>query len=269
MSESHEFQEFAMPGDKGDYTMTLGEIIALGHDNAEELHLDSAHYPIFDENYRAQLNRKIVQHFALREIGAETFEMFRFYLGRTMDENMSYFNQLYLTTRMDIDPLSTINVKSLGDSDSTAQSSSKANGTQDTASEGSSTTGSKSTTSSESYDSEVPQTGMEDNFERYATHANKSLANTNNDTTSSSTGSNHSTTQSNNEYEHSNVSGKSTSQQTGYSGMSPADLIVAYRRAMLNIDMDVINSLESCFMGVHTGYDAMMTGNIGGMYYGI
>ena len=62
-------------------------------------------YPIFDETYRARLNRKIVEHFWFREIGYETAAQFAWYLRRTMNEVMPYFNQLYLSEGVITDPI--------------------------------------------------------------------------------------------------------------------------------------------------------------------
>lgn len=41
-----------------------------------------------------------------REIGFETPQMFNFYINRTLNEIMPYYNQLYETTILDFDPLS-------------------------------------------------------------------------------------------------------------------------------------------------------------------
>ena len=38
-------------------------------------------FPIFDENYRVALESKILNHFYLREIGAETPELFLYYFN--------------------------------------------------------------------------------------------------------------------------------------------------------------------------------------------
>ena len=59
----------------------------------QRLGLDS--YPIFDEAHRAELNAKIVNHYYMREIGAETAGLFRLYMMRTMNEIMPYYNKLY------------------------------------------------------------------------------------------------------------------------------------------------------------------------------
>lgn len=52
-------------------------------------------YPIFDENYREVLNKKIKDHYKFQEIGFETAELFKHYLNTTMNEIMPYYNVLY------------------------------------------------------------------------------------------------------------------------------------------------------------------------------
>ena len=98
---------YAIKDSMADYTLTLGNLIARGFDTDEKLHLSARYYPIFDENYRTKLNEKIVAHYALREIGSETPQMFIFYLGRTMREQMDYFNQLYMSAQREFDPFIT------------------------------------------------------------------------------------------------------------------------------------------------------------------
>ena len=66
--------------------------------------LDLKSYPIFDENYRGVLNDKIIKHFYFREIGFETAELFKFYLNRTLNEIMPYYNQLYKSELLEFNP---------------------------------------------------------------------------------------------------------------------------------------------------------------------
>ena len=65
-------------------------------------------YPIFDENYRATLNDKIIRHYYFREIGFETVAQFRWYMDATMRENMAYFNQLYDSLNLIVDPITNV-----------------------------------------------------------------------------------------------------------------------------------------------------------------
>lgn len=62
-------------------------------------------FPIFDENYRVPLERKIIWHYYFREIGFETFGLFQFMLQRKLNEIMPYYNQLYETELLQFNPL--------------------------------------------------------------------------------------------------------------------------------------------------------------------
>ena len=63
-------------------------------------------YPIFDESYRTELNDKIIDHFYFREIGFETVAQFAWYMRRTMNEIMPYYNKLYEAELLIDNPLS-------------------------------------------------------------------------------------------------------------------------------------------------------------------
>ena len=77
------------------YTVELRQLIQNGYD------IGLKDYPIFDESYRETLNNKIITHYWMREIGAETAGLFKLYLNRTMGEIMPYYNQLYKSTQLD------------------------------------------------------------------------------------------------------------------------------------------------------------------------
>lgn len=68
--------------------------------------LGLSEYPIFDEDYRPLLNAKIIDHFYFREIGFETAAQFAWYMRRTLNEIMPYYNEMYVTQAMIDDPLS-------------------------------------------------------------------------------------------------------------------------------------------------------------------
>ena len=62
-------------------------------------------YPIFDEAYRSVLETKILKHFYLREICAETVGIWKHFLDMRMNEIMPYFNKLYESELIEFDPL--------------------------------------------------------------------------------------------------------------------------------------------------------------------
>ena len=62
-------------------------------------------YPIFEPAYRTGLNDKIIDNFYFREIGQETVAQFRWYMRKTLNNIMPYYNQLYKSELLEIDPL--------------------------------------------------------------------------------------------------------------------------------------------------------------------
>lgn len=74
------------------FNMTLQDVIDYGYD----IGLDD--YPIWDETKREWLNQRIIDHFMLREIGAETPTLFIKWLNRLMNENMIWINTIFEAT---------------------------------------------------------------------------------------------------------------------------------------------------------------------------
>ena len=246
---------YAIKDSMADYTLTLGNLIARGYDTDEKLHLSAAYYPIFDESYRAKLNEKIVAHYALREIGSETPQMFLFYLGRTMREQMDYFNQLYASAQREFDPFITSDMRQEMDSTNVNESSGKSSGSQSNKSKANSTSDTKADNSSMTFNSEFPQTRIDD-FRQYATSASQTDSTGNTHTATQQDSVATATSTSNSDYAHSSDKGNSMSHTIGTSG-SQSQLLLDWRNTMLNIDMMVIGSLEDLFMGVWGSGDMM------------
>ena len=242
----------------GEYTETLGNLIALGYDTDDKLHLSVDYYPIYDENHRAELNEKIIRHYALREIGQETAQQFIFYLGVTMAEIMPYFNERYKTLDMEYNPLQSVDMTTDSENGSESQSSSKASSTQDSTSSSSSKSDNASTTTSKSFDSDVPQTGVVGDFARYASHANESQADSSGTASSSQDSASHATSHSATDYQHDASNSKGKSQVSGRS-QSAMSLVQEYRNAIINVDMEVVRSLEPCFMQLWGSYDTIFS----------
>ena len=57
-------------------------------------------YPIFDEAYKQTLETKILKHYYLREIGTETYGLWKLFLSNKMNEIMPYYNKLYETEKL-------------------------------------------------------------------------------------------------------------------------------------------------------------------------
>lgn len=83
-------------------------------------------YPIWNEDHRAELEKKIVEHYALRQIGFETFGQFKYHLNVRMREIMPYYNELYKTTLYKYNPIHNYDMEEEFDEDSDSSSNSKA-----------------------------------------------------------------------------------------------------------------------------------------------
>lgn len=254
---TQDFTAYAMET-PGEYTETLGNLIALGYDTDDKLHLSADYYPIYDENHRTDLNEKIIRHYALREIGQETAQQFIFYLGVTMAEIMPYFNERYKTLDMKYNPLESVDMTTDSENGSESQSSSKASSTQDSTSSSSSKSDNASTTTSKSFDSDVPQTGVVGDFARYASHANESQADSSGTASSSQDSASHATSHSATDYQHDASNSKGKSHVSGRS-QSAMSLVQEYRNAIINVDMEIVRSLEPCFMQLWGSYDTIFS----------
>lgn len=62
-------------------------------------------FPIFDENYRCILCKKILKHFYTREICCETVGLWMLWLNERMETIMPYYNQLYNSELIKFNPL--------------------------------------------------------------------------------------------------------------------------------------------------------------------
>lgn len=212
------------------FTMRLHELV----DSGEPIGLDF--YPIYDEAYRVPLNTKIINHFYWYEIGYETAPMFAFAMGRRMSEVMPYYNKLYESELLAIDPLTTQSVSeiihSVGSGESTSNQAANSSGE------------SSSSGSSRSVASETPQT-------RLAGDADYASSMQDNTQQSSSTNSSDSSA---NVAENSKTTGDTNRTVKGFNG-SQSDLLQAYRNTFLNIDMMVIGELNELFMQLYDTND--------------
>ena len=66
-------------------------------------------FPIYSEDYRATLCKKILRHFYTREIGFETVGLWKLKLNMRMNEIMPYYNQMYSSTLLEYNPLTDYN----------------------------------------------------------------------------------------------------------------------------------------------------------------
>lgn len=192
-------------------------------------------YPIYDETMREDLNQKILKHYWNYEIGQETESMFRFSLNRKMNEIMPYYNQLYRSAQLEIDPLLSMKYSDIVDMTNHATGTSSNNGTT------TGTSSSDTTSKARSVQSETPQVLLSPN-EDYASNA------TNNVSDAQVTANNSGTTADTNNRTD-DTTGNTTRNIQGYN-IPTADLLLKFRATFLNIDMMVIDDLKTLFMQV-------------------
>lgn len=229
------------------YTIELRYLIEGNYD------LGLKDYPIFDESYREQLNNKIIQHYYFREIGFETEALFKNRLNQKMNEIMPYYNQMYKSELIKINPLYTTNIEEKFARESIASG----NGTSETTGSGNNTSSFNSTQTTDygkvSKFSDVAQAQttpneiLNDKYLTSATVDDGQDKDTNNGTnTSESQSTSSGTTSSNN-----NLNENTTLSRTGNNGTaSESELLNMYRETFLNIDMMIIDDLHELFLGI-------------------
>lgn len=228
------------------YTTELRWIIENGYD------LQLNEYPIFDENYRQKLNQKIINHYYFREIGFETVGLFRFYLKQTMNEIMPYYNQLYESALLEIDPLNTINFTETLTRTKIGNDTKNFNEDTTVNSNGDSNSNSTKNTNFKDVESDTPQ-GMLSigniEGELYASYARISK---NEDTTNSTAHQETTDTQKRKNDEKINREDNENYTRTEKGNReSQSELLMKYRQTFLNIDMQIINELNDLFMGLY------------------
>lgn len=192
-------------------------------------------FPIFDEEYRKALCIKILRHYYTREIGLETIGLWKLKLEAKLNEEMPYFNQLYKSALIEFNPLY--------DADYTKEHKGKGSGEGVNSSKTVNSDTDVSSGTTWNVFSDTPQGSLVNvENETYLTDARKIIGNNttnrNGNTNTDGTNSYNNT----DEYiEH--IVGK-------FPGRDYSKLIESYRKIMLNIDMDVIDSLGDLFMKI-------------------
>lgn len=223
------------------FTMSLSEAIDIhGRDN---IGLDQ--YPVLGPVYRERLNGLIIDQYLNREIGQETFSLFRHAMRRKMSQIMPTYNELYATKTLIVDPLRTVDIKTLTVTDTSEQANTE---TDFTGSSNNDVTVSSGSTSRQ-VGSETPQVFLSGEG-NYATSANDGRADATANTVSAESA-NNTTGVDANRTGH-DVMDSTT---TGFQG-SQAELILAFRQTIINIDMMIVNELEHLFMGVWNNGDS-------------
>lgn len=194
-------------------------------------------WPVFDEAYRVPLERKILMHFYTREIGMETYGLWKMRLNVKLNEIMPYYNKLYESELLKFDPLHNVDVTTTNDMSRNENSK----GTSDTTEEFER----DMTTDGADYDlySATPQGGLAGvDSEEYLTEATKYLKGAGENETNTG---NRNTDTTNNVDTTENYVNKIVGKN---SAESFSEMVMKFRETFLNIDMLVIGELEELFM---------------------
>lgn len=238
-------------------------------------------WPIFDEEYRVPLEKKILRYFYTREIGCETYGHWKLMLQNKLFEIMPYYNQLYKSELLmaGVNPLNDVDYTKTGNrTDDGAD-------TRTTESSGTGNTEVKSTnkvvrSATDSGTNEAVVSGNQGHVRKYSdtpqgalsgvesgTYLTEAEVNTDTDNTTTTT------TTSNKEdatdQTDSNGTSKNTTSETTNSrgttnntaeylervtgkmgGTSYAKLLRELRESFLNIDRDILNDLNVLFMNI-------------------
>ena len=255
------------------YTEKLGVLIKAGFfgENGKDL---ISYYPIYKEEEREELNKKIIEHYWNWEIGAETPARFKFFINRKLNEVMPLINQRWESQWMYVkgyNPLWNIGLTDSYTREVKNTNKNKTTNTTDTTDKSNSNTTMENTSTGKTSVSnedkstlvynEVPASGITEtdiDNNTFVTNYNRNrnvglnTTNTNSqnktetDTTTKNQSSVEGETISNDE---GNTIETFTHRQDGSSaGLSFSHAIGQWRQILINIHMEVIEALEPCFL---------------------
>lgn len=202
-------------------------------------------FPIYDENYRSVLETKIIKHYYTHEIGSETVGLFQFRLDTKLNEIMPYYNELYRSAMLEFNPLYDVDITETHEGSGEKLGS----GTDNTENSIERETTGEGTGNNTNYNlySSTPQGGLSGvDEEEYLTDARKitdasSYNDSENETVSENKNRTTSDTVTTTDEYIRTIKGKR-------GGASYANMILEYRKTLLNIDMMIIKELANLFM---------------------
>lgn len=195
-------------------------------------------FPIFDEQYRPELCKKILRHYYTREICCETVGRWKLFLSDKMKNIMPYYNQLYQSELLKIQPLVSVDrsVSHQGRGSESKITKSNATNTNSSRTDGS--------TDTWSYYSDTPQGGINgldtNDYLTNATH-NKGT-DTTNSTVNGATSSN--------ETGEGSRTDMYVDKVLGYEG-NQSEMLLKFRETFLNIDMMIVDELKDLFFTIY------------------
>lgn len=207
-------------------------------------------FPIFDENYRQVLCRKILKHYYTREIAHETVGRWKLALNAKLNEIMPYYNQLYKSELLEFNPFYDVDLtrsrEGSGTSNRTSNNTETNSGTSKNVSSGSGT----SNTDTLNRFSDTPQNSMDtQGIADSVPLTTVTKVNEDNTTTNESTDTlTRDDSKTENGTENINNTDKYIETVKGKQGTENySSLLKKFRETFLNIDMMIIEDCSDCF----------------------
>ena len=207
-------------------------------------------FPIFDENYRQVLCRKILKHYYTREIAHETVGRWKLALNAKLNEIMPYYNQLYKSELLEFNPFYDVDLtrkkEGSGTSNRTSNNTETNSGTSKNVSSGSGT----SNTDTLNRFSDTPQNSMDtQGIADSVPLTTVTKVNEDNTTTNESTDTlTRNDNKTGNGTENINNTDKYIETVKGKQGTENySSLLKKFRETFLNIDMMIIEDCSDCF----------------------
>lgn len=207
-------------------------------------------FPIFDENYRQVLCRKILKHYYTREIAHETVGRWKLALNAKLNEIMPYYNQLYKSELLEFNPFYDVDLtrsrEGSGTSNRTSNNTETNSGTSKNVSSGSST----NNTDTLNRFSDTPQNSMDtQGITDSVPLTTVTKVNEDNTTTNESTDTlTRNDSKTGNGTENINNTDKYIETVKGKQGTENySSLLKKFRETFLNIDMMIIEDCSDCF----------------------
>lgn len=250
-------------------------------------HIFDFDFPIFKAEYRNVLATKILKHYYTREIGYETYGLWKFKLGVRLNEIMPYYNQLYESTLLEFNPLLDVDYTRTHERERNTEETEQSNHSVNVENDGDSTsdfssdttnayssnsqteTSANNTSNSKDLYSDTPQ-GTVGNLENgtYLTNAriktennngeNNATSNENGSASSNETGNNKTVSKTNINEVGENSTNNVVKDVDSFletvkgkmSGTDYSEKLLKYRQTFLNIDLMVIEALSDLFMNL-------------------
>lgn len=230
-------------------------------------------FPIWSEEYRVELETKILRHYYMSEIGMETVALWKLFLETELNEIMPYYNQLYLTTVKDYDYMVDVDVTETTEENEGRQEDANFHSTEENDTDTTDDTTSHQTTDANSTENvsgtpathtshnDFPQAPIE--TKDYATYEDYTQQTLSQNTVSDnledldSTVKNIRTTNHDVDYSSTNrlTANRDTDRNLHRRGLNGSrsftDLLLQYRDSIINIDKMIIDELKDLFMSVY------------------